>query len=126
AKHLPLPLLRTDPPVTVPARMINELFYCERLMYLEWAQGEFADNAFTVEGRSVHRRADEPKPLPEKSASGSTGNEGNDRETDGEAPARADDLPYKARSVWLSSERLGLTAKIDVVEGDADRVVPIE
>ncbi|MGZ6880853.1 MAG: CRISPR-associated protein Cas4, partial [Mycobacteriaceae bacterium] len=35
--------------------------------------------------------------------------------------------PYQARSLWLSSERLGITAKIDVVEGAADgRVVPIE
>jgi CRISP-associated protein Cas1 len=36
-------------------------------------------------------------------------------------------MPYQARSVWLSSERLGITAKIDIVEGDASgRVIPIE
>jgi hypothetical protein len=40
--------------------MINEVLYCERLLYLEWAQGEFADNAFTVEGRATHKRADQP------------------------------------------------------------------
>ncbi|APR87010.1 hypothetical protein A7982_12359 [Minicystis rosea] len=38
------------PPELVPARMINEVLYCERLCHLEWAQGEFEDNAFTVEG----------------------------------------------------------------------------
>src|SRR5262245_41349115 len=62
AKSLPkhLPVLTSTPPDLVPARMINEVLYCERLLYLEWAQGEFADNAFTVEGRTVHRRADQP------------------------------------------------------------------
>src|SRR5580698_2852174 len=52
--------LASAPPSLVPARMINEALYCERLLYLEWAQGEFADNAFTVEGRAAHRRADQP------------------------------------------------------------------
>lgn len=50
AKPLPRSLpLTADPPALVPARMINEVHYCERLMYLEWSQGEFADNAFTVD-----------------------------------------------------------------------------
>lgn len=129
AKHLPLPLLKADSPLLVPARMINELLYCERLMYLEWAQGEFADNAFTVEGRAVHRRADEPKPLPDQTLASNgtdsdlTGTPDAARRQTAEPP---EDLPYTARSVWLSSERLGLTARIDVVEGDAGRVIPIE
>ena len=59
ARRLPL-VLPSAPPDVVPARMINEALYCERLLYLEWAQGEFADNAFTVEGRVAHRRADQP------------------------------------------------------------------
>jgi CRISP-associated protein Cas1 len=132
AKHLPLPLLRTDTPALVPARMINELFYCERLMYLEWAQGEFADNAFTVEGRSVHRRADEPKPLPEptegssKPKNSEKGDASQDEPDTDASASSTEKPPYTARSVWLSSERLGLTAKIDVVEGEGGRVVPIE
>jgi CRISPR-associated protein Cas1 len=101
--------------------MINETLYCERLLYLEWAQGEFEDNHFTVDGRTVHRRADaaggELPPRP--AADGPPG-------ADQPAPEE-EDRPYKARSVWLSSERLGITAKIDVVEGEAGgRVVPIE
>lgn len=61
AKHLPLHAPPVgEPPELVPARMINEALYCERLLYLEWVQGEFEDNAFTVEGRNVHRRADRP------------------------------------------------------------------
>lgn len=125
AKHLPL-LARTAPGATpdlVPARMINEVLYCERLLYLEWAQGEFADNYFTVDGRSAHRRADQPggalPPMPK------TGR--NDDPDPDEGIPEDDAPPYKARSIWLSSEALGMTAKIDVVEGEeTGRVTPIE
>ena len=93
----------------VQARMINEVLYCERLMYLERVQGEFEHNYFTVDGNVAHKRADIPG---------------------GELPPLDDDVedrPYKARSVWLSSETLGITAKIDVVDGESDgSVVPVE
>lgn len=116
AKALPLRLPVLEPPALVPARMINELLYCERLMYLEWAQGEWADNYFTVDGKGVHRRVDgKPKPLRARTK----------KEAEDEARSE-DERPYTARSVWLSSERLGLTAKIDVVDVDDGEVVPIE
>ncbi|MGH7269650.1 MAG: CRISPR-associated protein Cas4, partial [Polyangiaceae bacterium] len=127
AKPLPrrLPLAGSAPDL-VPARMINEALYCERLLYLEWAQGEFADNAFTVEGRATHKRVDQPGGTLPPAPTGTT-------EGDGEATkavAGADepaDRPYQARTLWLSSQRLGMTAKIDVVESDAaGNVVPIE
>lgn len=101
AKHL----RPGDGPTTVPARIVNEVLYCERLAYLEWVQGEWADNAFTEEGRWAHRRAD---------AGG------------GGLPNEDDARPYVARSVWLSSDALGIAAKIDVVEGEGERVFPIE
>lgn len=116
AKPLPrqLPVMRgPDAPGTgtVPARMINEVLYCERLLYLEYVQGEWADNVYTADGQAVHRRVNEQekalKPPPEES-------EGS------EAP------PYVARSVSLSSERLGITAKIDLVEVDGGDVIPVE
>ncbi len=116
AKPLPRQLPLAPPPepppqALAPARMINEVLYCERLMYLEFVQGEWADNAFTVDGQRVHRKVNEAtKPLlpaPE--------------EPDAEA-----DKPYVARSVWLSSDRLGITAKLDLVEVDGGRVVPVE
>ncbi len=47
-------------PDLVPARMLNEFAYCPRLAYLEWVQGEFADNLETLEGRFGHRRVDQP------------------------------------------------------------------
>lgn len=122
-KHLPLIAPRAEEPHDlIPARMINEALYCERLMYLEWVEREFTDNAFTVEGRAVHKRADaaggELPPVPAQ--------RGADQE---EALEEVVDVarPYQARSVWLSSERLGFTAKIDIVEGDeTGTVVPIE
>lgn len=161
AKALPrsLPTLVTEAPALVPARMINEVHYCERLMYLEWSQGEFADNAFTVDGRAVHARADiasgalpptaakasEPKPPevsrqrshrsspppPRGSEAKGAPSSGNDDDRTASSSNELDDddepTPYVARSIWLSSERLGMTAKIDVVEGDSTgSVVPIE
>lgn len=99
--------------------MINEFLYCERLFYLEWCQGEFEDNHFTVDGRAVHHRADQPSgTLPERPPVAAPKGEG--------AEVVPIDLPYRARSVWLSSEDLGMTAKIDVVEGEGGRVTPIE
>lgn len=99
----------------IPARMLNEVLYCERLMYLEWVQGEWADNVFTVDGKAVHRRVNEEgKPLREAKEASESGT------------AAEDDRPYVARSVWLSSEKLGMTAKIDLVEVEGNQVVPVE
>ncbi len=112
AKDLPVVGFRAPLPELVPARMVNEVLFCERLLYLEWAQGEWADNAFTLDGRAVHGRTDEKRgdlpPAPDDEA-----------EPDGP--------PYKATSVELSSSALGITAKIDLVEEGGDGVViPVE
>ena len=45
-------------PGLLPARMLNEFAYCPRLCYLEWVQGEFAENVDVVEGRIHHRTVD--------------------------------------------------------------------
>ncbi|MGH7440342.1 MAG: CRISPR-associated endonuclease Cas4g/Cas1g [Polyangiaceae bacterium] len=119
-------------PAQVPARMINEVLYCERLLYMEWAQGEFTDNAFTVEGRATHRRADQPGghlPVPPASVASVAppASESAGAASDADADSDVEKLPYQARTLWLTSDRLGITAKIDVVEGDeAGNVVPIE
>jgi CRISPR-associated protein Cas1 len=84
-------------------------------MYLEWVQGEWADNQFTVDGKGVHRRVNkEGKPLRPPADAAAAGEEEDDA------------APYEARSVWLSSERLGITAKIDLVEVTGNQVVPVE
>lgn len=90
----------------IPARMLNEYVYCPRLAYMMWVQGEFAHNADTVEGAIRHKRVDQ--------ASGKLPEEGQEVEK------------IHARSVYLTSERLGLTARIDLVEGDADGVQPVD
>lgn len=115
AKPLPrrLPQAGDEAPLLVPARMINETLYCERLLYLEWAQGEWADNAFTADGHAVHRRVNKAgKPLAAA--------------PDAENETAEEERPYAARSVWLSSERLGITAKMDLVEVDGAQVIPVE
>lgn len=104
---LPPPPLRDDQPY-VPARMVNEFQYCPRLAYLEWVQGEWAESADTVEGRGVHRRVDRGSgELPEAEAIG-------------------DDERLHARSVTLSSDRLGLIAKLDLIEIEDGAVVPVD
>jgi CRISPR-associated protein Cas1 len=140
AKPLPRRLpVAAEPPELVPARMINETLYCERLMYLEWSQGEFADNAFTVDGRAVHERADTPGGAlpappgppphnpPPTSRSRSTAAATADDDDDEDGDADPGPPPYQARAIMLSSEALGIIAKIDVVEADAaGAVIPIE
>lgn len=106
-----------DVPKLLPARMVNEVLYCERLFYLEWVQREFEDNHFTVEGRAKHMRTDR---------GGGTLPDPNETAPDPDAEGRAELASFVARSVWLSSPRLGLTAKIDLVEGEDGIVTPIE
>jgi CRISPR-associated protein Cas1 len=90
----------------IPVRMLNEYVYCPRLAYLMWVQGEFAHNEFTVDGVIRHRRVDSGGGvLPEQPG---------------------EDEKIHARSVSLSSERLGITAKMDLVEGEGMRVTPVD
>ena len=90
----------------VPARMVNEYQYCPRLAYLEWVQGEWAESADTVEGRHAHRRVNR----------------------DGGTMPAPHEVAEKlhARSVTLSSERLGLIARMDLIESEQERVVPVD
>src|SRR6516225_6468741 len=104
---LPPPPLREDQPY-VPARMVNEFQYCPRLAYLEWVQGEWAESADTVEGRGAHRHVDSvPGELPEASSIG-------------------EHERIHARSVTVSSDRLGLIAKPDLIEVEDGAVVPVD
>lgn len=105
---LPFPELSGDLPL-LPARMVNEYQYCPRLAYLEWVQGEWADSADTVEGRHVHRRVDQAQ---------------GDLPPPGEATEEAEKT--HARSITLSSNRLGLIARMDLVEAEGMTVTPID
>lgn len=93
-------------PELLPARMLNEFTYCKRLFHLEWVQSQFRHNHDTVEGNFHHRRVDRPA---------------------GAVPAPDDDADIRnARSVLVSSDRLGIIAKVDVLEGDDGAVVPVD
>ncbi len=94
-----------DPVNVIPARMVNEFVYCPRLFYLEFVDRLFAENDDVAQGRHTHRRVDQP---------------GGDLD---ELPAHP---AIRARSVWLSSESLGLAARIDMVQGDGDSVLPVD
>jgi CRISP-associated protein Cas1 len=89
----------------IPARMLNEYVYCPRLAYMMWVQAEFAHNADTVEGAIRHKRVDQPS---------------------GSLPQEPDAERIHARSVHLTSEKLGLTARIDMVEGGTEGVQPVD
>lgn len=103
---LPLPPEQSEVPL-LPARMVNEFQYCPRLAYLEWVQGEWAESADTVQGRHAHRRVDKPGgDLPD-------------------ATSRTAEKVH-ARSVTLSSGRLGLIARMDLIEAEGDRVTPVD
>lgn len=101
----------TDLPL-LPARMVNEYQYCPRLAYLEWVQGEWSESVDTVEGRHAHRRVDRKGgnlPTPP-------------------APEDADAEPERvhARSVTLSSSRIGVIARMDLVEAEGTRATPVD
>lgn len=91
----------------IPVRMLNEYVYCPRLAYMMWVQGEFAHSADTVEGAIRHKRVDKES---------------------GKLPVNPEAEPEEihARSVSLSSESLGITAKIDLVEGSGLEVQPVD
>lgn len=90
----------------LPVRMLNEFVYCPRLAYLEWTDQEFAASADTLDGTIRHRRVDKPSgSLPEEPV---------------------EHQPIHARSVALGSPDLGLTAKLDLVEGEGQEVIPVD
>jgi len=108
--RLPLPAPpRTGDQPLVPVRMVNEWVYCPRLAWLMWVDGEWADTGDTEAGRRAHVRAD-------------TGG--------GAMPsakeAAQEDLAAKARAVTMSSDRLGLIARMDVIEAADGAVTPVE
>ena len=95
-------------PDYLPARMLNEFVYCPRLFYYEWVEGVFVDNRETVEGSLRHAKMDQKSDaLP---AAGEL--------AEGEA--------IHSRSVSLSSETHRLIAKMDLIEGDAGQVTPVD
>jgi len=90
-------------PDLIPASMLAAFAYCPRLCYIQWVQGEFQDNAEMVDGRFQHRWVD----------------------------AREDEVPedfqpFHARSVSLTAPQAGVCCRMDLLEGDGNKVTPVE
>ena len=105
-------------PEPLPARMLNEFVYCPRLFYYEYVEGVFVDNADTVRGATVHARVDKGTgalPAAQSAGTDAKADESGDGEAEGLRPRREDEKIH-SRSVTLGSERLGVIAKLDLVE----------
>src|SRR5450755_3612034 len=97
---------RVPSPDYLPARMVNEFVYCPRLFFYEWIEGVFRESADTLEGSAQHKRVDaRATALPEA----------------GQSEER-----IHARSVQLSSERLRVIAKLDLVEAEGMAATPVD
>jgi CRISPR-associated endonuclease Cas1/CRISPR-associated protein Cas4 len=98
----------SEPPATLPVRMVNEYAYCPRLFHLMCVAERWDDNLYTAEGRSVHARLDDAAdPLPPP-------------------PDDPDEPPVVARSVSLGSEALGLSGKLDLLEVAEGQAIPVD
>src|SRR5580658_5542296 len=95
-----------DLPDYLPARMVNEFVYCPRLFFYEWVEGIFHESADTVEGSVQHQRVD--------------------KEGGGLPPAEESPEDLKTQAITLSSERLRVIAKMDVVQIEDGHARPID
>lgn len=93
--------MKTTTEPILPARQLNEFVYCPRLFYLEFVEGIFVHNADTLQGAAQHKRVDK----------------GNGKLL---AKDKESDEDLHSRSVALFSESLGVTLKMDLVEGKSN------
>lgn len=89
----------------IPIRALNQVTFCPRLYYLEYVESVMPINEYVEDGIFQHRRVDDP-------------NLQNRPRKDGDT--------VSTRSVQLSSERLGLTGKLDLVEDKDGSTYPVE
>ncbi len=97
-----MPTTATD---LVPVRALNQVTYCPRLYYLQYVDCVMVRNEYVEAGLHEHRRVDDP---------------------DLAHRARKDGDGRATRGVTLSSERLGLTAVLDLVEERDGERYPVE
>jgi CRISPR-associated protein Cas1 len=89
----------------IPVRALNQVTYCERLYYLEYVEALMTNNEHVEDGLFAHRRITDPE------LAGKTRKEGRTLNT---------------RSVSLSSEKLGITATLDLIEEAGGTTYPVE
>jgi len=116
-------------PQPIPARMLSEFVYCQRLFYYEFVEGVFVESADTMRGEAIHQRVDSGSgALPKAKKKSETEKPKEDgKTTDAESasqavePQSAEPETIHSRSVQMGSERLGVVAKMDLVEVRATR-----
>src|SRR5258706_318419 len=119
--------LRTQ---VIPARMLNEFVYCQRLFYYEFVEGVFVESADTLRGGAIHQRVDSGTgALPKAKRKAETGKSKPEEgivtpaeSTDKEPQIKSvEPETIHSRSVQMGSERLGVLAKMDLVETKAEK-----
>ena len=103
--------------------MLIEFAYCPRLFHLMHVEGRWADNVIPSRGNKLTGELDKlDHVLPDPEASLSN------QPDVSSVTARFDDdePPTVTRSVPLSSDRLRITAKLDLVSSDGREAVPVE
>src|SRR3984957_2363576 len=126
APALPQPPLspsrEENEPQQIPARMLNEFVYCQRLFYYEFVEGVFVESVDTLRGEAIHKRVDSGNgalPAAKKKAKKTTQDEPattSEAPTKESEPQNAEPETIHSRSVQMGSERLGVVAKMDLVE----------
>ncbi len=130
---IPEPLSIREPNLTksaaadpLPARQLNEYIYCPRLFYYEHVEGIFLDNADTERGSAIHQKIDRgrgalpkaknPDAPPNPTPSATTEPTSENTPTPPESAAPPEIEIIHSRSAMMSSERLGVVAKMDLIE----------
>src|SRR5436190_20514438 len=89
----------------IPVRALNQVTYCPRLYYLQYVDCVMPVNEHVAGGQFDHRRVDDPDLAHRNRREGGA---------------------QTTRGVALSSERLGLTAVLDLVEERDGELCPVE
>jgi CRISPR-associated protein Cas1 len=97
-----MPATTSDP---IPVRALNQVTYCPRLYYLQYVDCVMPTNEHVEGGLFDHRRVDSP---------------------DLKHKTRKDGGTASSRGVALSSEALGLSGVLDVIEEKAGESYPVE
>jgi CRISPR-associated protein Cas1 len=89
----------------IPVRALNQVCYCPRLYYLQYVEAVMPTNQHVEAGLHDHRRVDEPELANRTRKEGDTA---------------------KSRSIHLSSETLGISGILDVIEEKDGESYPVE
>jgi CRISPR-associated protein Cas1 len=92
-------------PDLIPVRALNQVTYCPRLYYLEYVEALMRNNEHVEDGLFAHRRVNDPDLANKTRKEGGT---------------------LHTRSVQLSSAKLGITAKLDLIEEKGGDAYPVE